>query len=145
MILQLLEVKKQTELDATKKVIEQFGIENMEGTTGHSLGGNKAIAIANELGLNSETFNPLIGRDALSKKNPDVNHSIWGTVDDVASQLAELGDFDVNRVRPLESSLNPIKGHEMRNFTETAPRRGDFRDASLQDVHRAGKIHGFYR
>ena len=130
-----------TERNALDKVIQRFGKENVE-LTGHSLGGNKAIELAKQLGLDSETFNPLIGRDSLTKRHPNTTNKIWATTDDVASQLAELGDFEVNRVRPLKSSLNPIKGHEMRNFFETGERRADFREAILQEVHNAGKKFG---
>lgn len=130
-----------TERNALDKIVKEFGKENVE-LTGHSLGGNKAIELGKQLGLDTETFNPLIGRDSLIKRHPNTTNKIWATTDDVASQLAELGDFEVNRVRPLESSLNPIKGHEMKNFTETGERRADFREAILQEVHNAGKKFG---
>tara|TARA_R110000803_G_scaffold140013_2_gene206611 strand:- start:23 stop:2107 length:2085 start_codon:yes stop_codon:yes gene_type:complete len=130
-----------TERNALDKIVEEFGKENVE-LTGHSLGGNKAIELGKQIGLDTETFNPLIGRDSLSRGHPNTTNTVWGTTDDVASQLAGLGDFEVNRVRPLKSSLNPIKGHEMKNFYETGERRADFREAILDEVHNAGKKFG---
>lgn len=127
-----------TERNALDKIVEKFGKENVE-LTGHSLGGNKAIELGKQLGLDTETFNPLIGRDSLSSRHPNTTNKIWGTTDDVASQLAGLGDFEVNRVRPLKTTLNPIEGHEMKNFFETGERRADFREESLIKANNLGK------
>lgn len=129
------------ERQALNKIVEEFGKENIE-LTGHSLGGNKAIELGKQLGLDTETFNPLIGRDALTKRHPNTTNKIWATTDDVASPLAELGDFIVNRVRPLKSSLNPIDGHGVKNFFEVGERRPDFREKALAEAKRAGERFG---
>lgn len=129
----------QTERGFLDKIVKRFGKAFVD-LTGHSLGGNKAIELGRQLGLDTETFNPLIGLDSLETSS--TKNVVWGTTDDVASQLAELGDFEVNRVRPLKSSLNPIEGHSAKNFYETGERRADFREAILDEVHNAGKKFG---
>lgn len=129
------------ERQSLDRIVEEFGKENVE-LTGHSLGGNKAIELGKQLGLDTETFNPLIGRDALTRRHPNTTNRIWATTDDVASPLAELGDFVVNRVRPLKSSLNPIQGHGIKNFFEIGERRPDFREKALAEAKRAGERFG---
>ena len=123
-----------------ENVFKDFAKENVD-LTGHSLGAHKAIELGRQLGLDTETFQPLIGKGSLGRGHPNTRDIVWGTTDDIASQLAELGDFEVNRIKPLKSSLNLKDGHATKNFFETGERRADFREATLNDAHNAGKTY----
>ena len=97
----------------------RYGVEPTE-LLGFSLGGSKAISIAQELGIKSTTFNPLIGNEIVGKGKVFGEHNILRTTTDPASLNLARGknNFNIKNVNLNDVSIDPTDSHSLRHFTE---------------------------
>ena len=92
------------------QLLRKYDINDIEHITGYSMGGTKAHRLANLLGKDSTTFNPLMGKRFFDATDPNTTHRIIRTTEDVATTVG------IFQRRPLQSnikieSIDPIKRH----------------------------------
>ena len=88
-----------------KSAIDKYGgnKENME-ILGHSLGGGKALLLGDEFGINTTTYNPLIGYNSMKASTTNTQHNILRTTEDISSLGAgfatEKSNWNVKSILP---------------------------------------------
>ena len=97
---------------------------------GYSLGGAKAHVFGDKFGIDTTTFNPLVGKTQVGAGETSTKHSIYRTTEDIPSLGAGLINRDnteVNTIFPLKSSpLNVKSHHDLNNWiTQGKPRMTD--------------------
>jgi len=93
-----------------RPVTEKYGAPSE--LVAFSLGGAKAIALGSKHGIDTTSFNPLVGRAAFSSKSSEATHSIIRTTEDPISLGVGVArgrsDFKVQSILPHEDKLNQI-------------------------------------
>lgn len=87
---------------------------------GYSLGGSKANILGDRFGIDTTTFNPLIGKNFTSTGETSAQHTIFRTTEDIpsiGSGIINRDNVDVQSILPLKSSIFNIKSHhDLKNF-----------------------------
>jgi len=101
----------------------QYHPEATWETTGHSLGGAKAMYVAQQNGLHSYAFNPgyVAYTDDKINTDYDKHHVRLVKGDPISNSILEKKLVDVKVMEPAKKSWNPINAHVLSNFTETKP------------------------
>jgi predicted esterase YcpF (UPF0227 family) len=102
---------------------EQYHPEAKWETTGHSLGGAKAMYVAQQNGLHSYAFNPGYVAYTDDKINTDYDKHHVRVIkgDPISNSILEKKLTDVQVMDPSKKSWNPINAHTINNFTENKP------------------------
>jgi hypothetical protein len=110
----------QQSLARLEELIEQLGGE--WSTSGHSLGGTKAMWIAEQLGLESYAFNPGFHSAADDVLHPDYHgHHVYIVKGDPVSNSLLLRDNNDLKVLDTEDH-DPLKTHSSTNFVREEDR-----------------------
>ncbi len=110
-----------------QSAIDKYGVskENME-ILGHSLGGQKAILLGDEFGINTTTFNPLIGYNSMKASTTNAQHNMFRTTEDITSLGAgfatEKKNWNVKSILPKKISVDPRQAHKLNNFFDNEGR-----------------------
>jgi len=110
-----------------QSAIDKYGVskENME-ILGHSLGGQKAILLGDEFGINTTTFNPLIGYNSMKASTTNAQHNMFRTTEDITSLGAgfatEKKNWNVKSILPKKISIDPRQAHKLNNFFDNEGR-----------------------
>ena len=114
---------------------------------GYSLGGAKAISVADRLGIpKSTTFNPFLGRNNVSDSPSSTEHTVWRTTQDIPSILVGFKNnhqnYTVKAINPHVDSLNPKRAHELSNFLTNTKKRaaGNLEDLSVDVARSSGRL-----
>lgn len=87
---------------------------------GYSLGGAKAISLGDKYGIDTNTFNPLVGRNHVTAQETSAKHTIHRTTEDMPSLGVGLIDRENVKVKsyyPHKSNMfNVKKTHNIENF-----------------------------
>ena len=129
-----------------KSAIDKYGgnKENME-ILGHSLGGGKALLLGDEFGINTTTFNPLIGYNSMKASTTNTQHNILRTTEDISSLGAgfatEKSNWNVKSILPKKISLDPREAHRLTNFLDNEGRHTGKSplETKIDNVFEAGK------
>ncbi len=93
---------------------------------GHSLGGQKAILLGDEFGINTTTFNPLIGYNSMKASTTNAQHNMFRTTEDITSLGAgfatEKKNWNVKSILPKKISVDPRQAHKLNNFFDNEGR-----------------------
>lgn len=116
----------------------------VEEVSGFSLGGGTAIELASEKNITSHSFNPAVGKRAISTGSTG-RHFINRTTEDPVSLGGRLGKlrhgWTVRSLLPHIDSVNPIEAHRLTNFTKSGPRRGGFIEDAQEEVKRTADTY----
>lgn len=123
-----------------KKISKEIAVP--DEITGFSLGGATAIIAGEKAGIPTTTFNPFISHHIVNEQSRNVPHNIIRTSEDFASigLMANNKGFNIKSVNQLETSLNPLQSHYLKNFTDFGKRRPALDKQAKQLVFRAGEI-----
>lgn len=132
-----------------KAVKAKYGVLPNE-LLGTSRGGTLAITNGNKFGIDTNTFNPFIGKNLLSDTETSATHTVFRTTEDLASIglgfKTNLANYIINSIRPLKDSVNPAQSHYLKNFYERKPRADnnnpDLLENKLRKVQEISKKHG---
>ena len=95
---------------------------NLDEILGYSLGGAKAIRLGDKYGIDTKTFNPLIGKNHIQASETASEHQIYRTTEDIPSLGAGLIDRPnvvVKAILPIKRSIFNVKSHhDIENFIE---------------------------
>jgi hypothetical protein len=87
---------------------------------GYSLGGAKAISLGDKYNIDSNTFNPLIGRNHVTSQETSAKHTVHRTTEDMPSlgvALLDRENVDVKSYYPYKSNMFNVKRtHDLENF-----------------------------
>ena len=132
-----------------KAVKAKYGVLPNE-LLGTSRGGTLAITNGNKFGIDTNTFNPFIGKNLLTDTETSATHTVFRTTEDLASIglgfKTNLANYKINSIRPLKDSVNPAQSHYLKNFYERKPRANDnnpdLLENKLKNMLEATKKHG---
>ena len=129
-------------VDLVNKATTKYG-ELPSESLGFSLGGAKAIAVADRTGIaKSTTFNPFLGKNNVSASPTNSIHNIWRTTEDIPSILVGFKNnhlnYKVNTIHPHKESLNPKEAHKLSNFLSNKKRSGGTLEELSKNVAEAG-------
>lgn len=115
------------EARAKVREVEQVYGKKANELLGHSRGAALGISIGDAEGIDTTTFNALIGRNLARASESQAQHTAWRTTEDVPSIglgfRQNLKNFKINVIRPLKDNpLDPIQSHKLKNFTDDGPR-----------------------
>jgi len=135
----------QTGRNLIQSAIDKYGNkENME-IVGHSLGGAKALLLGDEFGINTTTFNPLIGYNSMKASTTNTQHNLFRTTEDITSLGAgfstEKKNWNVKSILPKKISLDPREAHRLTNFLDNKGRHTGTSplETKINNVFEAGK------
>ena len=136
----------QTGRNLIQSAIDKYGgnKENME-IVGHSLGGAKALLLGDEFGINTTTFNPLIGYNSMKASTTNTQHNLFRTTEDISSLGAgfatEKKNWNVKSILPKKISLDPREAHRLTNFLDNKGRHTGTSplETKINNVFEAGK------
>jgi hypothetical protein len=84
---------------------------------GHSRGGALAMTAGNRYGIDTETFNPFLGKNLLHTQTSSANHKVWRTTEDLPSLGAgfkqQTDNYTINSIRPLQDNSDILKAHRL--------------------------------
>ena len=133
-------------LDQARAATTKYGSVPSEAL-GYSLGGAKAISVADRLGIpKSTTFNPFLGRNNVSNSPSSTEHTVWRTTQDIPSILVGFKNnhqnYTVKAINPHVDSLNPKRAHELSNFLTNTKKRasGNLEDLSVDVARSSGRL-----
>ncbi len=105
----------------------KYGADSIEHVSGFSLGGSKALSLGSQNSIESTSFNPVVGPANNQPGDGDVKQKIIRVTNDpvslglIANNLNS--NVEVKSINPITNSLNPIKSHDLSNFTNTSSQR----------------------
>lgn len=146
-----------------EKIIEltqrKYGKGAIEHVTGYSMGGAKAHRFAEMIGVESTTFNPLMGKNMMSSNHSNNIHRVFRTTTDIATlqaiqQGAELpSNIVVESIDPLEKveilenrnltlseRMGVVESHNLEHFTTEGDRSNRIREAQERMDERARNL-----
>ena len=132
-------------VDLVNEATAKYG-ELPSESLGFSLGGAKAIAVADRTGIaKSTTFNPFLGKNNVSASPTNSIHNIWRTTEDIPSILVGFKsnhlNYKVNTIHPHTESLNPKEAHRLSNFLKNKKRSaGSLEELSKNVAEAGGKL-----
>ena len=107
--------------DLVKAVKAKYG-NNVDELLGYSLGGAKALSLGDKYGIDTTTFNPLVGKTHVQSQETSAKHTINRTTEDIPSLgvgLIDRENVDVKSYYPLKSNILNIKRHhDLENFIQ---------------------------
>lgn len=105
---------------ADKLVKDMKAKYDVDELLGYSLGGAKAMSLGDKYGLDTTTFNPLVGRNHVTAQETSAKHTIHRTTEDMPSLGVGLIDRENVKVKsyyPHKSNMfNVKKTHNIENF-----------------------------
>ena len=111
-----------------KNVKAKYDVDEL---LGYSLGGAKAITLGDKYGIDSNTFNPLVGRNHITAQETSAKHTIHRTTEDIPSLgvgVLDRENVDVKSYYPYKSNMFNVKRtHDLENFMR---HRGKVRSGS---------------
>ena len=100
---------------------------NFDEILGYSLGAGKSHILGDKYGIDTTTFNPLIGKNFVNTGETSSQHNIYRTTEDIpslGSGLITRGNSKVNSIYPLKSNMFNIKRHhDLENFIQRGKKR----------------------
>jgi hypothetical protein len=107
--------------DLVKTVKSKYG-NNLDELLGYSLGGAKSLNLGDKYGIDTTTYNPLIGKNNVQAQETSAKHTIHRTTEDMpslGSGLIDRENVEVKSYYPLKSNMFNVKQHhELNNFIE---------------------------
>ncbi len=107
--------------DLVKTVKAKYG-NNVDELLGYSLGGAKSLTLGDKYGIDTTTYNPLIGKNHIQSQETASKHTIHRTTEDMpslGSGLIDRENVEVKSYYPLKSNMFNVKQHhELTNFIE---------------------------
>jgi hypothetical protein len=102
------------------------GKYDVDELLGFSLGGAKAHSFGEKYGVDTTSFNPLVGQTFINSGESNVRHNIYRTTEDLPSSgtaLIDRENVDVKSIYPLKNySTNPKRTHDLENFIASQER-----------------------
>jgi len=96
------------------------GKYDVDELLGYSLGGAKAMSLGDKYNIDTNTFNPLIGRNHVTAQETSAKHTIHRTTEDMPSLgvgLLDRENVDVKSYYPYKSNMFNVKRtHDLENF-----------------------------
>jgi hypothetical protein len=96
------------------------GKYDVDELLGYSLGGAKAISLGDKYNIDSNTFNPLIGRNHVTAQETSAKHTVHRTTEDMPSLgvgLLDRENVEVKSYYPYKSNMFNVKRtHDLENF-----------------------------
>jgi hypothetical protein len=118
-----------------RDVTQKYDVDEL---LGFSLGGAKTHTYGEKYGINTTSFNPLVGQTFINSGESNVNHTIWRTTEDMPSSGVALIDREnvkVNSVYPLKNySSNPKRTHDLENMISSESRTVQSNIKRLSDL-----------
>ena len=109
---------------------------NLDEIIGYSLGGAKALTLGDKYGIDTTTFNPLVGKSHVQAQETSTNHNINRTTEDIPSLGTGLIDRDnvrVSSIYPLKSNIFNVKRHhDLENWIQRG--RPRYSESHIQNL-----------
>jgi len=122
-------------------VIQKYGMP--DELLGYSRGGSIALKQGASYGIETTTFNPLVGVGKVLRGTNAKLNTIYRTTEDLASMGLSMRNLgEVNSIHPHQDSANPLEAHWLENFSETSERRPGKSEFLARAVANQGKKAG---
>lgn len=138
-------------IDALKSGIEKHNIVNTRQNVklnGYSKGGAQMLHIGDQLGFETNLYNPFIHEHQIHS-NSNTRHNIITTNEDIVSirsHFANKPNWKVNRIRAIggESGWNMLAQHRLSNFTQFGERQPSYLERNERLITQLAHEHANY-
>jgi len=114
---------------------------------GYSKSGAQMMHVGDAEGVETNLFNPLLGRDQINSKS-SVKHRIITTTEDlasIASHIVDKDNWNVDRIRAIRGGRwNAWMQHRLRNFTQRGARQPSGLEENTRKTARLGLKYANY-